>query len=67
MQAGPMDFVEKAGKGNDNKSNGNAIILKRPLPAAEVDGGLWLPPDSCGASAAQHGGERFPLHQQVDW
>lgn len=62
-----MDFVEKAGKGNDSKSEGNAIILKRPLPAAEVYGALWLPPDSCGASAAQHRGEKFPLHQQVDW
>lgn len=67
MQAGPMGFVEKAGKGSDNKSKGNAIILKGPRPAAEVYGVLWLPPGFCEASVAQHRGGRVPLHQQVDW
>lgn len=55
---GPMDFVENAGRGNDNKSKGKGI-LKGPLPAAEVYGVLWLPPGSCGALAVQTRGDRL--------
>lgn len=57
---GRMDFVGNVGKGNDSKSKGKPIILKRPLPAAEVYGMLWLPPGSCGAPAAQSRGDRLP-------
>lgn len=46
---GPTDFVRNARKGNDSKSKGKAIILKRPLPVAKVYGVLWLPLGSCGA------------------
>lgn len=55
-----MGFVGNAGKGNDSKSKGEAIILKGPLPAAEVYGVLWLPPGSCGAPAAPSRGDRHP-------
>lgn len=48
-----MGFVGNAGKGNDSKSKSKAIVLKGPLPAAEVYGVLWLPPGSYGAPAAQ--------------
>lgn len=59
MLAGPIDFVRNARKGNDSKSEGKAITLKGPLPAAEVYGVLWLPPGSCGALAAETRGDRL--------
>jgi hypothetical protein len=60
-----MDFVGKAGKGNDSKSRDKAIVLKGPLPAAEVYGVLWLL-GSCGALAAQEQRRKTSLYQQVD-
>lgn len=60
MQVGYMDFVGNIGKGNDSKSKGKPIILKRLLPAAEVYGMLWLPAGSCGAPAVQSRGDRPP-------
>lgn len=56
-----MHFVGKAGKGNDSKLKGKAIILKGPLPAAEVYWMLWVPPGLCEAPAAQHRGDRLPF------
>lgn len=65
---GCMDFVGHIGKGNDSKSEGKPIILKRLLPAAEVYGMLWLPAGSCGAPAVQSRGDRPPRpNQQVGW
>lgn len=61
MQVRPMDFIGKAGKVNKNKSKGKAIILKGPLPVAEVYGTLWLPLGPCGAPAAQSRGDRLPF------
>lgn len=60
MRVEPVDFVRNTGKGNDSKSKDKAIILKGPLPAAEVYGVLWLPPGSCGAPASQSRGDSLP-------
>lgn len=56
-----MDFLGKGGKGNKSKSKGKAIILKGPLPVAEVYGALWLPLGPCGPPAAQRRGDRLPF------